>query len=144
MHLTDPGGIWRHRSGPKLPQFAGKVGHPGHLSAQRACQARSVVNPASLPTRFINGDRFSDLEGFYEEVSEHLIPGAEWGRNLDAFNDILRGGFGTPESGFHLLWLNSQKSQQELGSTFEELVEIIRVHGPDGHEAGDSVLLSLD
>jgi RNAse (barnase) inhibitor barstar len=103
-----------------------------------------VVNPAGLPTLFIDGDRFSDLDGFYDEVSEHLIPGAEWGRNLDAFNDILRGGFGTPESGFHLRWLNSQKSRQELGSTFELLVEIIRVHGPDGPEAADGVFLSLD
>jgi hypothetical protein len=44
-----------------------------------------------------------------------LIPGVEWGRNLDAFNDILRGGFGTPERGFVLRWLNSGSSREALG-----------------------------
>ncbi|MCP3977199.1 MAG: hypothetical protein GY720_22140 [bacterium] len=44
--------------------------------------------------------RIDNLEGLWDEVTRSLIPGAEWGRNLDAFNDILRGGFGTPEDGF--------------------------------------------
>jgi hypothetical protein len=47
----------------------------------------------------IDGARFSSVEGFFDEVSERLIPGATWGRNLGAFNDILRGGFGMPEEG---------------------------------------------
>jgi hypothetical protein len=37
------------------------------------------------------------------------------GRNLDAFNDILRGGFGTPEGGFILRWANSAISAERLG-----------------------------
>ncbi|WP_210166376.1 barstar family protein [Neorhizobium galegae] len=44
-----------------------------------------------------------------------LIPGAYWGRNLDAFNDVLRGGFGTPEGGFVLRWTNSGVSRANLG-----------------------------
>lgn len=48
----------------------------------------------------IDGAHFSTLEDFYDEISRVLIPGAYWGRNLDAFNDILRGGFSTPEEGF--------------------------------------------
>jgi len=47
----------------------------------------------------IDGRTFSTLEEFYGEVSRVLIPGESWGRNLDAFNDILRGGFGTPDEG---------------------------------------------
>jgi hypothetical protein len=43
----------------------------------------------------IDGQRFSTLEEFYEEISRALVLNAEWGHNLDAFNDILRGGFGT-------------------------------------------------
>jgi hypothetical protein len=35
--------------------------------------------------------------------------------NLDAFNDILRGGFGTPEHGFVLRWLRSDQSREALG-----------------------------
>jgi RNAse (barnase) inhibitor barstar len=63
----------------------------------------------------IDGTRFSTLEEFYEEVSRVLIPGASWGHNLDAFNDILRGGFGTPEEGFVLTWKNSDVSSRRLG-----------------------------
>jgi Barstar (barnase inhibitor) len=48
-------------------------------------------------------------------VSQPLIPGAKWGHNLDAFNDILRGGFGTLEGGFILRWKNSTVSRERLG-----------------------------
>jgi RNAse (barnase) inhibitor barstar len=64
----------------------------------------------------IDGARFTSLEGFYDEISARLIPGATWGRNLDAFNDILRGGFGTPEEGFVLVWKNHAVSRERLGS----------------------------
>ncbi len=63
----------------------------------------------------IDGARFSTLEGFFEEIGAVLIPGEEWGKNLDAFNDILRGGFGTPDDGFILKWKNSSLSQDRLG-----------------------------
>jgi RNAse (barnase) inhibitor barstar len=68
-----------------------------------------------LPVIEIDGARFDDLQGFWDEISRKLIPGAAWGRNLDAFNDILRGGFGTPEGGFVLRWTNSARSRVALG-----------------------------
>ena len=57
-----------------------------------------------------------------------LIPGAEWGRNLDAFNDVLRGGFGTPPGGFTLRWKNSELSRQRLGysETVRQLEDRLR------------------
>jgi RNAse (barnase) inhibitor barstar len=73
----------------------------------------------------IDGTRFSTLEEFYDEVSRVLIPGARWGRNLDAFNDILRGGFGTPEDGFVLIWKHSDFSRQRLG--YDETVRQLGV-----------------
>jgi|SRR5579862_971234 RNAse (barnase) inhibitor barstar len=72
----------------------------------------------------IDGIEFSSLEGFCDEVSPKLIPDAVWGKNLDAFNDILRGGFGTPEGGFVLRWLNSNESREQLG--FAETVRQLR------------------
>ena len=63
----------------------------------------------------IDGARFSTLEEFFEEVSRVMIPDVFWGHNLDAFNDILRGGFGTPEEGFTVFWKNSAVSRQRLG-----------------------------
>jgi len=63
----------------------------------------------------IDGASFSTLEEFYEEVGRALFPGAPWGRNLDAFNDVLRGGFGTPAEGFELIWQNHALSRERLG-----------------------------
>lgn len=62
----------------------------------------------------LDGSMITSLEAFFDQVSERLIPGANWGRNLDAFNDILRGGFGTPEEGFVLRWTNSEISRKNL------------------------------
>ena len=76
--------------------------------ASRSLENRPVVYE-------IDEENFSSLDGFFEEVSRALIPGAAWGRNLDAFNDILRGGFGTPEPGFTLRWTNHELSRERLG-----------------------------
>ena len=63
----------------------------------------------------LEGEKVTSLEAFYQQISDRLIPGADWGRNLDAFNDILRGGFGTPEEGFVLRWTQSDTSRENLG-----------------------------
>jgi len=63
----------------------------------------------------IDGANFSTLEEFWDEISNVLIPEVYWGKNLDAFNDILSGGFGTPEEGFVLIWKNSDLSKSRLG-----------------------------
>lgn len=131
-----------------------------------------------LPVLAVDGARFSDFAGFAREFSR-LLSNHEWRGNLDAFNDILRGGFGTPENGWVLRWLNSELSRAALGyeattrrlegllptchpsnrSTFEariaharrgqgptlfdEIVDIIRRHGPGGNESEDAVVLEL-
>lgn len=69
----------------------------------------------TMPVYEIDGRDFSTLEEFAEVVSRVLIPHAEWGGNLDAFNDILRGGLGTPDGGFVLRWKNSAISRERLG-----------------------------
>jgi RNAse (barnase) inhibitor barstar len=63
----------------------------------------------------IIGTDVSSLDQFFEEISIKLVPGADWGKNLDAFNDVLRGGFGTPGGGFVLRWNNSDISREWLG-----------------------------
>ncbi len=62
----------------------------------------------------IDGIRCDSLEHFYDEVTR-VLGLVKWGRNLDAFNDILRGGFGTPEGGFVLQWRNSEEARRMLG-----------------------------
>lgn len=125
----------------------------------------------------IDGEQFATLEGFFSHFGQRALT-APWGTNLDAFNDVLRGGFGTP-NGFVLRWKNHGVSRQRLGyedtvrqleigllrcdpanraavaldldaakrhqgpTVFDWLVEIIRVHGPDGSEAEDQVHLEF-
>ena len=75
----------------------------------------------------IDGNAFDSLEGFYEWIDRNLLD-APWGRNLDALNDVLRGGFGTPDGGFVLRWLNSDRSRIVLGypATIRYLEEKLR------------------
>lgn len=67
----------------------------------------------------INGDNFSDLESFYDEIDRVLTKDLDWqtGHNLDAFNDLLRGGFGVYEyrEPIKLIWKNISKSKTDLG-----------------------------
>lgn len=58
----------------------------------------------------INGSRFSDLSGFYEEVSQVLMKDEDWKvGTLDGFDDILYGFKG------EIIWKDSQKSREDLG-----------------------------
>ena len=92
----------------------------------------------------IAGGAFSSLEEFAEYFSRTVLRAHVWRGNLNAFNDILRGGFGTPEEGFVLVWRDHETSKERLGSDlFDTLIEIIRDHGPGGAEAEDGVDLVL-
>jgi RNAse (barnase) inhibitor barstar len=67
------------------------------------------------PSRTIDGMHFETLEGFFLAFQDAVLDGAQWGSNLDAFNDVLRGGFGSPDGGFILIWKNHATSQEKLG-----------------------------
>lgn len=90
-----------------------------------------------MKTFTIDGMNFSNLEEFYDEISDKLIPDASWGYNLNAFNDILRGGFGTPDEGFVLIWKNSHISRKKLGydETVIQLEKGLQSCHPDNYEA---------
>ncbi len=131
-----------------------------------------------LPVLLIDGAAFRDFGGFQAKFSA-LLRDHSWHGNLDAFNDILRGGFGTPDPPWVLRWLHSDRSRLALGyeatirhleeivntchpsnvervreriaqaqrgegpTLFDEIVEIIHVHGPGGEEEEDGVVLEL-
>jgi len=67
----------------------------------------------------IDGKNFDDMEGFYCEIEKLLTKDLGWkiGRNLDAFNDVLRGGFGVHEYGepIKIIWKNFKKSKKDFG-----------------------------
>ncbi|MGN6279276.1 MAG: barstar family protein [Sphingomonas sp.] len=68
-----------------------------------------------MPHEYVlDGARTISLESFFAEFSDVALSGARWGQNLDAFSDVLRGGFGTPEEGFTLRWRNSEIARESL------------------------------
>lgn len=69
---------------------------------------------SELPVLVIDGASFTDFDGFAREFTK-LLDGYPWRGNLDAFNDILRGGFGTPDGGWVFRWLDSASSRSALG-----------------------------
>jgi RNAse (barnase) inhibitor barstar len=131
-----------------------------------------------LPVLVVDGAKFSDLDGFAREFSG-LLSGYTWRGNLDALDDVLRGGYGTPADGWVLRWVNSEASRAALGhpetarrlerllpgvdpsnratfearldqarrgegpTLFDEIVAIIREHGPGGQDSVDGIVLEL-
>ena len=63
----------------------------------------------------MDGSQFSTLSECADEFTRVLGLTMPWGGHLDAFNDFLNGGFGTPDEGFVLVWLSSGLSRQRLG-----------------------------
>ena len=75
----------------------------------------------------INGGHFSDLEGFYDEVSQLFMKDEDWKvGTLDGFDDILYGFEG------EIIWKDSDKSREDLGfdSTKEFYENKIRIGKP--------------
>ena len=54
-----------------------------------------------MRTYIIDGNKFSNIEGFYDEIDLIMTKGISFktGHNLNAFRDILYGGFGCHEPG---------------------------------------------
>lgn len=67
----------------------------------------------------IDGTHFGTLDEFYDEMERLLTRDLSWktGHNLDAFRDLLYGGFGVHEEGegIGFCWTHSNKSRRELG-----------------------------
>ena len=87
----------------------------------------------------IDGRRFSNMAGFYREAEWVFTCGLDWkiGRNLNAFNDILRGGLGRHGYGqpIHIKWLAYEKSVRDLGKeTMDTIAEIILDTDNSGHD----------
>ncbi|WIV56056.1 barnase inhibitor [Amycolatopsis nalaikhensis] len=87
---------------------------------------------ADLPVRTIDGARFADFEGFAREFSR-LLDDYRWQGNLDAFNDILGGGFGRTCHPSNRSAMRARIASAERGegpTLFDEIVELIRRHAP--------------
>jgi RNAse (barnase) inhibitor barstar len=93
-----------------------------------------------IKTVEIDGNSFSNLIEFYDEIERKFTKGLNWriGRNLDAFNDVMRGGFGVYEylEDIEVIWLNSTRSKKALGylETMNYLNHILKTCHPLNRE----------
>ena len=78
----------------------------------------------------LDGNKFSNIEEFYNEIDTLLTKDLDFktGHNLNAFNDLLRGGFGVHEFNepITIKWINYNKSKKDLGDkTILTILEIM-------------------
>ncbi len=67
----------------------------------------------------IEGGNFHDIDSFYKEINHLVMKEESWklGSSLDAFHDMLYGGFGILKNydQLEIVWKNSEKSRLDLG-----------------------------
>lgn len=78
----------------------------------------------------INGNKFKTEKAFHKYAESLFTYGLNWdtGRNLDAFADVLSGGFGQHDydERIKVIWINMKKSKENLPNKFYNvLIEIL-------------------
>ncbi|WP_097239016.1 MULTISPECIES: barstar family protein [unclassified Streptomyces] len=67
-------------------------------------------------TYVIDGRKIGTLEDFWDVVGQEIGDDGYFGRNLDAFADCLRGGYGTPDDEDWVIeWRDHEVSRRNLG-----------------------------
>jgi len=87
----------------------------------------------------IDGENFNNFKGFCKEFSNVVLSGKyQWNGSLDAFNDILWGGFGDieGEEEYTIIWRNVAKSRKDLGysETIKRLYKVLESCHPSNEE----------
>ena len=73
-----------------------------------------IASEKEIPTYVIDGSKARTWPEVVASINA-FIPNSEWrGNSLDALDDILYGGYGTPEK-FIVIWKASEVSRQALG-----------------------------
>lgn len=99
---------------------------------------------ANSPVYIIDGGLFDTKEQFFAMAERLFTNGSvAAGHNLDAFNDLLRGGFGKHAYGtpIHIIWKNVNRSRWQLGNGFVDTVIGIIT---DSEGSGHTCTLELD
>ncbi|MBQ7534254.1 MAG: pyridoxamine kinase [Stomatobaculum sp.] len=102
---------------------------PVSRKAREAAQERVIYR--------LDGSSFKDASGFYQEIARLMTDGAtETGGNLDALNDILRGGFGKHHYGepIEIIWENFSDSREALGESLTFRIVNVILNADDDHD----------
>jgi len=77
------------------------------------------VSKEEIKELILDGNRIHDIPSFYDEVNRVFMQevGFTLGPSLDAFNDVLHGGYGAIRGNepICLKWLHFEKNKEDLG-----------------------------
>ncbi|MBO0952539.1 barstar family protein [Fibrella forsythiae] len=98
----------------------------------------------------IDGNRINDIASFYQEINRVFMVGESWmiGPSLDAFNDLLFGGYGALQGAqsVDLLWHNMDHSRKALGyqTTREYYLDKLSPGSPYNKKLFEEKLVALE
>lgn len=110
-----------------------KCAEIGNKTYRQTVSGQAKKKTMNKQTIIINGNKFTDVESFYDEIDRVLTKNLDWktGHNLNAFNDLLWGGFGVYEyeEQVKITWTKFTESKKVLGNELSDiLIEIIKDH----------------
>src|SRR5690606_29029818 len=80
---------------------------------------KAGVSKEDIKELILDGSRIHDIPSFYDEVNRVFMRGVDFtlGPSLDAFNDVLHGGYGAIRGNepIRLKWLHFEKNKEDLG-----------------------------
>ena len=98
----------------------------------------------------IEGNSINDIASFYEEINRVFMAEESWliGHSLDAFNDLLFGGYGALQGtqSVDLVWHHIDHSRQALGdqTTRVYYLDKLRPGSPYNKELVEEKLAALE
>ena len=95
-----------------------------------------AATSTSSDTEFIIEEGVRTMDDFYKEMIR-LLKLEDWfGKNLDAFNDVLRGGCGEVDpKGKKFVWKGSTAAKASIGTgKWDTIMEIFHDDDNSGHE----------
>ena len=93
----------------------------------------SILDASAEKWIFIDGRDIHTLHDFYNQIEKNLTNKINFkiGHNLNAFNDLLWGGFGVHEyeEPLHIVWIYAKESRKNLGNNcFTDIISVIKNH----------------
>jgi RNAse (barnase) inhibitor barstar len=80
---------------------------------------QNILSIPVIPQINLEGTNIHDISSFYKEINRVFMQNEDWdlGESLDAFNDLLYGGFGILKGlpNIKLVWNDSKKCSHALG-----------------------------
>lgn len=98
----------------------------------------------------IEGDQIHDIPSFYKEINRVFMKEESWelGNSLDAFDDLLYGGYGVLKDvqQVSIVWKNMEQSRAALGYEVTKAYyeEKLKPGSPFNHEFFRKKLLELE